>query len=121
MIIFNTSERNNFGHFKFLSLQESTPDVYIGTFDLVAASGVLVDQGIYGISIFTKGYNDKTYKHVQGLSSATWNIAHNLGKFPSVTIKDSAGSIVIGEIQYNDDNNITLTFSGAFSGEAYLN
>ena len=121
VIIFNTSERNNFGHFKFLSLQESTSDVYIGTFDLVAASGVLVDQGIYGISIFTKGYNDKTYKHVQGLSSATWNIAHNLGKFPSVTIKDSAGSIVIGEIQYNDDNNITLTFSGAFSGEAYLN
>lgn len=121
VILFNTSDRNNFGHFKFVSLQESTPDVYIGTFELIAANGVLVDQSIYGVSIFTKGYNDKNYKHVQGVSSATWTIAHNLDKFPSVTVKDSAGSIVIGEIQYNDTNNITLTFSGAFSGEAYLN
>jgi hypothetical protein len=121
VILFNTSDRNNFGHFKFVSLLESTPDVYIGTFDFIAANGVLVDQNVYAIGLFTKGHDDKHYKHVQGVSSATWTIAHNLGKFPSVTVKDSAGSIVIGEINYNDNNNITLTFSGAFSGEAYLN
>ena len=73
------------------------------------------------MGLFTKGHDDKNYKHVQGASSATWTIAHNLDKFPSVTVKDSAGSIVIGEIEYNDTNNVTLTFSGAFSGEAYLN
>jgi len=121
IILFNTSDRNNFGHFKFVSLQESTPDVYVGTFDFVAANGVLVDQSVYGLGLFTKGHDDKNYRHIQGVSSATWTIAHNLGKYPSVTVKDSAGSIVIGEIQYNDNNNITLTFSGAFSGEAYLN
>ena len=121
VLLFNTSDRNNFGHFKFLSLTESTPDVYTGTFELIAANGVLVDKSIYGIGIFTKGQTDKNYKHVQAVSSATWTIAHNLRKFPSVTVKDSAGSIVIGEIVYNDENNITLTFSGAFSGEAYLN
>ena len=121
VILFNTSDRNNFGHFKFVSLQESTADVYVGTFDLVSANGVLVDQGVYGLGLFTKGHDDKNYKHVQGVSSATWTIAHNLDKFPSVTVKDSAGSIVIGEIEYNDTNNVTLTFSGAFSGEAYLN
>jgi hypothetical protein len=38
-----------------------------------------------------------------------------------VTVKDSAGSTVIGEVEYVDLNNITITFSGAFSGEAYLN
>jgi hypothetical protein len=121
VILFNTSDRNNFGHFKFVSLLESTPDVYVGTFDFIAANGVLVDQNVYAVGLFTKGHDDKHYKHVQGVSSATWTIAHNLGKFPSVTVKDSAGSIVIGEINYNDNNNITLTFSGAFSGEAYLN
>jgi len=121
ILIFNTGDINNFGHFKFVSLQESTPDVYVGTFDFVAANGVLVDQSVYGLGLFTKGHDDKNYRHIQGVSSATWTIAHNLGKYPSVTVKDSAGSIVIGEIQYNDNNNITLTFSGAFSGEAYLN
>lgn len=121
VLLFNTSDRNNFGHFKFVSLQQSTADVYIGTFELVAANGVLVDQNVYGIGIFTKGQTDKNYKHVQGVSSATWTINHGLNKFPSVTVKDSAGSIVIGEIEYNDKDNVTLTFSGAFSGEAYLN
>lgn len=121
IIIFNTADKNSFGHFRFLSLQESTPDVYIATVEHISSNGVLIENEVYAISIFTKDAKDKNYRHVQGVSSATWNIAHNLDKFPSVTIKDSAGSIVIGEIQYNDTNNITLTFSGAFSGEAYLN
>lgn len=121
VILFNTSDRNNFGHFKFVSLLESTPDVYIGTFELIAANGVLVDQNVYGIGLFQKAYRDKHHKHVQGVSSAVWNINHNLDKHPSVIVKDSAGSTVIGEITYTDLNNLTITFSGAFSGEAYLN
>lgn len=121
VIIFNTSDRNNFGHFKFVSLLESTPDVYVGTFSLIAANGVLVDQGIYGVGLFLKAYRDKHYKHVQGVSSAVWNINHEMDKYPSVTVKDSAGSTVIGEVTYTDLNNLTITFSGSFSGEAYLN
>src|SRR5210317_1547231 len=62
ILMFNTSDRNNFGHFKFVSLLESTPDVYIGTFDLIAANGVLVDQGVYGIGLFQISYRDKHYK-----------------------------------------------------------
>jgi hypothetical protein len=121
VIVFNTSDRNNFGHFKFVSLLESTPDVYIGTFELVAANGVLVDSNVYGIGLFQKSYKDKNYRHIQGSSSAVWSINHNLDKYPSVTVKDSAGSTVIGEVQYIDEDNLTITFSGAFSGEAYLN
>jgi hypothetical protein len=121
ILMFNTSDRNNFGHFKFVSLLESTPDVYVGTFDLIAANGVLVDQGVYGIGLFQISYRDKHYKHIQSVSSNVWNINHDLYKHPSVTVKDSAGSTVIGEVEYVDLNNITITFSGAFSGEAYLN
>jgi hypothetical protein len=121
IIIFNTSDRNNFGHFKFVSLLESTPDVYIATIELEASNGVLVDQAVYGIGLFQKAYKDKHYKHVQGVSSAVWTINHNLDKHPSVIVKDSAGSTVIGEILYTDLDNLTITFSGAFSGEAYLN
>ena len=65
--------------------------------------------------------SDKNYVHNQIASSNTWNIANNLNKFASVSVVDSAGSVVIGEITYVDANNVTLTFSAAFSGKAYLN
>ena len=67
------------------------------------------------------GGSDKNYRHVQGSAAATWNIAHGLGKRPSIMVVDSGGSTVEGEYSYVDDNNVTLTFTGAFSGEAYLN
>lgn len=62
-----------------------------------------------------------TYVFIQSIPSSIWTINHNLNKVPSVTVIDSAGSIVMGEISYIDMNNITTTFSGAFSGKALLN
>ena len=50
-----------------------------------------------------------------------WAIQHNYNKFPSITTVDSSGNVVIGDIFYNDSNLITVTFSAAFSGVAYLN
>ena len=46
---------------------------------------------------------------------------HNLNKYPSITVVDSAGSCVVGEVDYKDMNTLTVTFSGAFSGKAFLN
>jgi hypothetical protein len=60
------------------------------------------------------------YHHTQGTSSATWVITHNLGWKPNVTVQDSGGSIVEGEIAYTSVNSLTVTFTGAFSGNAYL-
>ena len=80
----------------------------------------LLNGQTYGLAR-TLVNQDKTYRHVQGVSSNTWVVEHNLNKYPSVTVQDSAGSIVIGEITYNNKNTITLTFSGAFSGEAHFN
>lgn len=62
-----------------------------------------------------------TYFHNQSTPSDIWNINHGLDKYPSVTVVDSGGSVVEGEINYVDRNNITLTFNGGFSGRAYLN
>ena len=61
------------------------------------------------------------YIHSQGLPSDTWIITHNLNKNPSITIVDSGGSEVEGEVTINSLNQITITFCGAFSGNAYLN
>jgi len=60
------------------------------------------------------------YHHVQGTSSAVWTINHYLGWQPNVTVQDSGGSVVEGEISYTNVNTLTVTFSGAFSGNAYL-
>lgn len=68
-----------------------------------------------------KGGGDKNYVHVENTPSAVWSVSHNLGKKPAVVVVDSADEVVYGEITYLDDNNITLTFVGAFSGKAYFN
>ena len=63
----------------------------------------------------------ETYKHRQTASSSVWTVVHNLGKFPSVTVVDSAGTEWIGDVKYIDDNSLTISFAVAFSGIAYLN
>lgn len=60
------------------------------------------------------------YVHSQGPPSASWAVSHNLGWFPNVTVVDSGGSEVEGNVGYIDQNSLTLTFSAAFSGIAYL-
>ena len=61
-----------------------------------------------------------SYTHTQGVASTTWNITHNLHFYPNVTVQDSAGNIVEGEIAYTNSDSLVVTFSTAFSGEAYL-
>ena len=53
--------------------------------------------------------------------SNTWSIIHNLGKYPSVTVVDSGGTVVDGNVNYINDNTIEIEFSFSFSGKAYLN
>lgn len=67
------------------------------------------------------GTGDLSYTHAQTVPAALWLVAHNLGKYPSTTVVDSAGSVVIGDVSHADANNLQLTFSGAFAGTAYLN
>ena len=61
-----------------------------------------------------------SFVYNQGSPSATWVIVHDLGFRPNVTVEDSAGTTIEGEVVYNNDNQLTLTFSAAFSGIAYL-
>jgi hypothetical protein len=62
-----------------------------------------------------------TYKHNQMVPNIIWEVNHSLSKFPSVTVVDSAGSVVIGDVDYTDKNNLSITFKAPFAGIAYLN
>ena len=48
-------------------------------------------------------------------------INHNLNKYCSVTVVDENNDVVIGEIHYDSLNQVTLTFTAAFSGKAFFN
>ena len=61
-----------------------------------------------------------SYRHIQTVPSAVWTIPHNLGFYPNVSVVDSTGREVVGEITYVNMNTVQLTFSAAFGGEAYL-
>ena len=65
--------------------------------------------------------SDKHFVYTQSTPSDTWEIEHNLGKEPSVTVVDSAGTTVEGDCEYINTNKLIVSFSSAFSGKAYLN
>ena len=63
----------------------------------------------------------ETYTYNQTTASNIWVIEHELDRHPSVTVVDSAGTQIVGDVQYISNNLIILTFAAAFSGTAYLN
>ena len=65
--------------------------------------------------------NISTFTHNQLSPEKEWNVVHNLNRFPSVNIVDSGGSVVLGDVQYIDENQIKIVFTTSFSGKAYLN
>ena len=65
--------------------------------------------------------SDASYIHAQAVPSTTWTITHNLGKYPAVTVIDSAGEEVEGEVAHASLNALQITFSAGFSGTASLN
>jgi hypothetical protein len=61
------------------------------------------------------------YVHDQQVASATWVVTHNLNKFASINIVDTANEEVVGDVAYNSLNQITINFTAPISGKAYIN
>lgn len=64
---------------------------------------------------------DANFIFTQSIPSTTWTITHNLDKFCSVEVVSDSNVIKYGNVTYNNTNSLTITFSAAFSGKAYLN
>ena len=90
------------------------PQGAIGPQGLNGAVGAQGPQGNQGSSL-------TTFTFVQSQPATTWIVSHNLARYPSVTVVDSAGNQFIGDVVYIDGNNIQIVFSAGFSGNAYLN
>tara|TARA_R100000234_G_C4867374_1_gene121808 strand:+ start:171 stop:470 length:300 start_codon:yes stop_codon:yes gene_type:complete len=57
----------------------------------------------------------------QASTATTWTLKHNLNGKPSVTLTDLIGNKVEGNIVYDSDSQITVTFTNSTAGYAYLN
>jgi hypothetical protein len=78
-------------------------------------------QGPQGVPGGGTGGGDLFYKWDQAAPASIWHVNHGLAKFPAVTVVDSAGHEVRGEVAYVDINHVDLIFSAAFAGIAYFN
>lgn len=124
ILISSQSDVSSFGHYTVLSytVDPSNSNFYTLSIGYIGGNGSLVPDDYYDIVNFAlAGSTDKTYVHNQSTPSAIWAIQHDLGKFPSVTAVNINNIESLGEVQYVDTNNLTITFSAGFSGKAYLN
>lgn len=67
------------------------------------------------------GGSDQRFVFTQNVPASSWYVLHNLGKYPAVTVIDSSGHEVIGDVSHNSANALTLTFSAPFAGSVHLN
>ncbi len=96
--------------------------IITGIDKVIGTDGVTGATLNYEITDLVAAFADEnSYTESVTQNSSVWNLEHNLNRFPVVQVVDTAGSVVIGDIQYVDQNNITITFSAPFQGTAYLN
>ena len=122
ILISEQNDINNFGHFTIDSYTQKTPSVYTLTLTSLKGNGNFDVDKFYDFAVFTlSSAGTPTFVFSQNTPATTWNIIHNLGKFPSITVIDTGNTVVNGEYNYTSNKAVTLTFSAAFAGKAYLN
>jgi hypothetical protein len=122
ILISEQNDIDKFGHFTIDSYTQSTPGVYTLALTPIAGNGNFDTDKFYDFAVFTlSSAGAPTFIFNQGVPSTTWDITHNLGKFPSITVIDTGNTVVTGEYNYTSNTNVILKFSAAFAGKAYLN
>jgi hypothetical protein len=65
------------------------------------------------------GTSSGFYRHSQASAAAQWTFMHDLQYPPAVTVVDSAGTVLYGDVTYIDDFNIQIDFAYPTAGYAY--
>jgi len=118
------SEQNNISLFGHFTIDSYTLNNNVATLNLtnLFGNGALDLDRVYDFAVFTlSSQGVPTFIFNQNTVATVWNIQHNLGKFPSITVIDTGDTVVAGEYTYIDNNNVQLNFSAGFAGKAYLN
>lgn len=62
-----------------------------------------------------------TFVFEQAEASDVWVVVHNLNKYPSVMLVDSAGTQFIAPVNYDSRNQLTVYINGRTTGKVLLN
>ena len=55
-------------------------------------------------------YIYEPYIHEQATPADTWNVTHGFGREVSVTIYNTSGKEILGDVEKVDDNSLTIKF-----------
>ena len=128
VILTQADEPNNFGIYKLTGFTRDLVETtfFNATLEFVASHGQMVSEKYYCLAvypgfIFDTSFADKTFVHNQTIPASQWDVQHNLDKFPSVTVTLPSGKVGFADVQYIDENNLTITFAGDETGKAYMN
>ena len=102
------------------AITETSPSTGVFTFIDSPATG---DQlyVVYSIGDFSEDGVDKNYTEAF-VNQSSLTITHNLNKYPSVTVIDSAETIIEGgELVHLSTNSFTLDFTTSFTGTIICN
>ena len=113
--IYNSGTVTQDGSSDFYDISLTTPTKFNGSF---------TNEKFYAIiSIGGGADKNKTFDDYfeQAQAANPWVVTHGLGKFPSVTVVNRNNVEVQAKVTHNNDNQVTITFSGATAGKAYFN
>jgi hypothetical protein len=101
---------------------------------VLKTTNLSLGQGLFGSNNFTqetvsisvdydyvKSQVRENYVHDQQVASSSWVVPHQLNKYASVSIVNTANQAIVGDITYNSLNQLTITFTSPISGKAYIN
>lgn len=93
-----------------------------GVESIVAGSNITVDDTDPANPVIsaTGGGGGGTFLFEQDVPATLWTIVHGLGFFPNVTTVDTLDREIVGAVEYVDADTVTVEFSNAVTGKAYL-
>lgn len=117
-----TDNQNNFAQYSIDSITQSTNYSTLNV-TFREGNGSFIADKYYAMSFSPKGQTDKNYvsPSLNFSAGVAQTITHGLNKFPSVTVVDSGGSHIVGDVQHINENSFTITFTASFQAKVYAN
>lgn len=104
------------GLIKTIDSQEVTGEVQLSD-----GNGNALPLRVSSTNVRVNGESLTSFRFNQTTSLSEWHIQHDMGKFPSVSVIDSAGRVVLGEVEYLNEQSLFVRFKFPFKGTAFLN
>lgn len=114
----NGGRTTDYGIYRVQEVQELQNNVLRISVDFITSNGTITNNETVVIS---SSVAVDRHHRTGVMDGDIWQIEHNLGKYPSITVVDTANNVIYGEVNYNDFNNVTITFTSSVTGYAYFN